>query len=265
MEYTFLQKITKKESFTFKYSICTLVTRLEEYQEMAASFLTAGFNTDQCEFLYVDNSSANYADAYTGINMFLSHAKGQYIILCHQDILMNKDNMEDLDQLLTELQQKDENWAICGNAGAAGPNHVIYHISYPNDIFKHKGEFPTKVSALDENFLVVKKSAMLAQSNNLSGFHLYATDLCLNAEMRGFSAYAIAFNLTHKSYGNADFTFHESRKRLIKKYDHFFRSRWIQTNSTVFYLSGSWFGKLFGNPLSLFIVRMRNGIRKKRK
>lgn len=265
MEYEFLKKITGPGEYPFKYSICTFTTRIEEYKEMVASFIHAGFNTEECEFLYIDNTNHNNIDAYLGIRFFLRTAKGKHIIICHQDILLNKDKIEDLDQRLAELQELDSNWAICGNAGAVGPNHVVYHISYPNDVFKNKGQFPVKVSALDENFLVVKNSAGLMTSANLSGFHLYATDLCLNAETRGYTSYAIAFNLTHKSYGNADSSFQQSRKELIKRYDHSFRSRWVQTNSTVFYLSGSILGKLMGNPISLFVVRMLNGIKKRRK
>jgi len=263
MEYEFLKKIEAAESPAFSYSVCTLVTRTEEYQEMASSFINAGFNQQDCEFLYIDNSVQNHADAYTGINWFLERAKGEYIIICHQDILIDKDTRADLENKLAELQQLDPQWAICGNAGAAGPNHIVYHISYPDSVFKNKGKFPLKVSALDENFLVIKRTAMLATSNDLSGFHLYAADLCLNADIRGFSSWVIAFNLTHKSYGNADHSFQQSRRQLIQKYNHVFRNRWIQTPSAVFLLSGSKLRWLYANPLALFTVRMFNGIKKR--
>jgi hypothetical protein len=264
LEYDFLKKIDAAESPAFSYSICTLTTRIEEYHQMVHSFIKAGFNTSDCEFLYIDNSAHNRADGYSGTNWFLTHAKGEYIIICHQDILIDKDTRRDLERKLQELQQLDNNWAICGNAGAAGPNHIVYHISYPDQVFKSKGRFPLKVSALDENFLVIRKSAALATSNDLSGFHLYAADLCLNAEMRGFSAYAISFNLTHKSYGNADQSFQQSRRQLVKKYNRFFRNRWIQTPSAVFLLSGSKWRWLYANPVALFRVRMFNGIKKRR-
>ena len=263
MEYDFLQKIEAAESPVFSYSVCTLTTRIEEYREMVDSFIRAGFGREDCEFLYIDNSAQNHSDAYTGINRFLARAKGEYIIVCHQDILIDKDTRNDLENKLSELQQLDQRWAICGNAGAAGPNHIVYHISYPDNVFKDKGKFPLKVTALDENFLVIKKSAMLATSADLSGFHLYATDLCLHAEIRGFSSWVIAFNLTHKSYGNADHTFEQSRRQLIKKYNHAFRNRWIQTPSAVFLLSGAKLRWFYANPLALFAVRMWNGIKKR--
>lgn len=254
--------ITTK-NYEFEFSICTLVTQKTEYIEMLNSFNEAGFSSDTCEFLYIDNATENKYDAYQGLNLFLKQAKGKYIIICHQDILINKDNKQELQKLIAELDCIDKKWAVIGNAGAAGPNHVVYHITHPNDEFVSKGNFPVKVSALDENFLLIKGDAVLSFSANLSGFHLYGTDLCLNAELNGYTSYAIKFNLTHKSKGTISSDFFKVRKALIKKYNHFFRSRWIQTNCTVFYLSGSLFGRLCGNPIALFFVRIKNSLYKK--
>src|SRR5580704_15999128 len=71
-----------------RYSICTLVTNHAEYAGMMESFIKAGFDPAFCEFLYLDNSTENRFDAFRGYNHFLQHAKGDYIILCHQDILL---------------------------------------------------------------------------------------------------------------------------------------------------------------------------------
>jgi hypothetical protein len=128
-----------------------------------------------------------------------------------------------------------------------------------------KGNLPLKVTALDENFLLIKNEAYLKVSNDIQGFHLYATDLVLQAELSGYSSFVIPFNLTHKSRGNRYASFYSIRKTLIQKYNHYFRPRWIQTNSTVFYLSGSLLRLLSGNAVFLFFVRMVNGIKKRAK
>jgi hypothetical protein len=256
-------KALKETKDAYDFSICTLVTRKDEYHEMIESFQNSGFGTDLCEYIYADNTKTNTFDAYKAINLFLRQAKGKYIIICHQDVLINKDNINDLRARLAELDTKDPNWGICSNAGAAGPNNVVYHISYPDSGFMSKGKFPLKVAAVDENFILVKNNALLKVSNDLKGFHLYGTDLCLQAQLNGYSAYAVTFNLTHKSRGNIDENFYQIRKDLVNKYDSFFKGRWIQTNISTFYLSGSSFKFLWANPLALFIVRMFNGIKKK--
>lgn len=260
---TELSRAIKPTDYPFEFSICSLVTRKEEYQEMLASFLAHGFTEDCCEFLHADNSKECTFDAYTGINHFLKEAKGKYVIICHQDILLHNDTIQGLRTKLSELDALDKNWGLCGNAGAAAPNHVVYHISYPDSGLKSKGKFPLKVAALDENFLIVKNEACLKVSNDLSGFHLYGADLCLQAELNGFNAYVIAFDVIHKSKGNRNEDFYTIRKALIKKYNHFFRSRWIQTNTTIFHLSGTFLGRLAGNPLSLFFAKMYYGLKKK--
>jgi len=44
------------ENYAFEFSICTLVTRKQEYNEMLQSFLAKGFSEDKCEFIYADNT-----------------------------------------------------------------------------------------------------------------------------------------------------------------------------------------------------------------
>lgn len=253
----------KKRIFDFEFSICTIVTRKDEYAEMLQSFLIKGFEKSFCEYLFIDNSEKNVFNGYEGVNLFLRQARGKYIIICHQDILIQQDDITKLRQCLKELDNCNQSWALCGNAGAAGPNHIVYNITYPGNEFNSKGKFPLKVSSLDENFVLVKNSACLKVSDNLTGFHLYATDLCLQAELNGYSAYVINFNLLHKSKGNRNADFYITRTKLIKKYNYFFRGRWVQTNSTVFYISGSFFRKLYGNFITRFFIKMANGIKKR--
>ena len=51
---------------------------------MIESFERAGFCEPDCEFLYLDNTQHNEFDSYSGNNLFLNIARGQFIILCHQ-------------------------------------------------------------------------------------------------------------------------------------------------------------------------------------
>ena len=98
---------------------------------------------------------------------------------------------------------------------------------------------PSQVKSLDENFLLIKKSANIALSGDLSGFHLYGTDVCLIAECLGYTAYAIEFNLMHLSEGKLDPSFDSLSEQLQRKYASFFRDRYIKTTITRFYLSSN--------------------------
>jgi hypothetical protein len=246
-----------------RYSICTLVSRPAEYKEMVESFIQAGFKTDFCEYLYIDNSKKNTYEAFAGLNKFLQEARGKYIILCHQDILLLYDNLEILERRIKEIDQMDSHWGIIANAGAVNIKDIVYKITEPGGMLYTSGTLPAKVKSVDENFILIKRSANLSFSANLKGFHLYGTDLCLIAETIGYSAYVVEFNLLHKSKGNVDQHFRKIESDLKKKYLSAFRGRYIQTTCTKFYISGSAFGAWFFN--SRFMMFLSRKYYKKKK
>lgn len=224
-------------SYTYVYSICTLVTDFEEYGRMLDSFVNAGFTNNDCEYRYIDNTRGNNLDAYKGLNVFLQNADAEYIILCHQDILLKFDNREVLEKRIAELNALDKNWAVLGNAGTNNP-YLLSMVITHSDLVTHKvGVLPSKVNSLDENFILVRKSANIALSGDLSGFHLYGTDICLVASCLGYNAYAVEFSLLHLSMGTMDTSFYASLNGLQKKYSFFFRSRYIKTTVARFFLS----------------------------
>ncbi|MGF7041644.1 hypothetical protein [Mucilaginibacter lappiensis] len=236
--------------YKYRYSVCTLVTRRQEYQEMLDSFLNAGFTTDICEYLVVDNSEFNLMDAYQGINSFLQAASGEYIIICHQDILLiNKDSKQLLDQQIAEITSLDPTWGVLGNAGGADRlyKRMAIKVAYPDGFIDIQGTVPQKVGSLDENFMLVKNSANLALSGDIGGYHLYGLDLCTVARLLGYSAYVIDFLLLHKSTGNADNSYYDILNRVKAKYTRFMKGRYVNTTIARFYLSGSAFWNMMFN------------------
>src|SRR5208337_3642549 len=201
-----------------KYLICTLVTDWNHYQQMLDSFMEAGFTCDIAEYLYMDNRGTNTIDAYSGINKFLSIAKGWYVILCHQDILLEYDRIEQLEKCISQLNDLDPNWALLGNAGGIHLGKVATRITDPHGANTRVGDLPAKVQSLDENFILIRKDANLGTSKDLHGFHLYGLDLCLLAMFRGYSAYVVDFHLRHLSPGKFDADFFVCKNRIIAKY-----------------------------------------------
>ena len=253
-------EIDKYNSYKYTFSICTLVTRKNEYQEMLETFSAKGFTNENSEFIYIDNSETNKADGYSGLNQFLAQSKGKYTIICHQDIRLEFDDIVKLKQCLKEMDELDPNWAILGNAGATcdfATKHI--RITDPTGSDKRTSEFPSKVESLDENFLVIKNGLNIGVSRDLSGFHFYGTDLCLQADMRGYSAYVVDFHLHHLSEGNRDITFDSCKQNLINKYEYALRPRFVQTSCVYLYITGSSFFKvLFNNKLIFRFKRLKD-------
>jgi len=54
-----------------------------------------------------------------------------------------------------------------------------------------------RVASLDENFMVVRRSANLSVSQDLKGFHFYGTDLCVSPISWATPATFVDFHLWH--------------------------------------------------------------------
>ena len=200
-----------------KYSIGTLVNDFHMYSVMKESFYNSGFTENHCEFLFINNSQENTHDAYRGLNIIISNSQGKYILLCHQDVL-TIDTKLILDERLSELDKIDGNWAIAGNAGFNDKMERFIRISDPHMNNAKQGDLPAKVLCLDENFLVIRKDALIGFSRDLHGFHFYGTDIVLQAKIRGFNSYVIDFHLHHLSGGKIDKKYWESAIEFEKKY-----------------------------------------------
>jgi len=205
---------------------------------MKASMENKGFFDDLCEYLVVDNSRGQTSDAYVGLNGILNSARGQYVILCHQDILLVDDDIHSLDAKLAALTEMDPNWAVAGNAGGISPGELAIRITDKTGEDQRQGEpFPRRVMSLDENFLVVRRSSRVGFSRDLTGFHMYGTDICLVADVLGFSSYVIDFHLKHLGKGETGPSFKQSVDAFRSKWTNAFSDRNIQTTCVQVHLT----------------------------
>jgi hypothetical protein len=238
-----------------KYSVCSLVSNLEEYLEMVNSYQQAGFTDALCEFLYVDNTRGNKYDAYAGLNKLMARAGGQYLILSHQDVLIRFDTEADLSRRIADMDLLDPQWGVLANAGFADLKRQFKRISHLHETL-NAGPFPHPVQSVDENFILLKKSAGLLFSPDLSGFHLYGTDICLAAAQKGYSCYVIDFHLLHKSTGNMNESFFKAREAFIQKHGASLSPRYIRTPCTIMFLSGSpLLNAVMNRPLMISIAK----------
>lgn len=222
----------KGDHSALQFSICTIITDDDQYQQMRNSFEKNGF-TDNCEYVIVDNRQQNNKDAYQAINWFMQTAKGEYILVVHQDIIC-QDKKNELLNILAQLENKDPRWAVCGNAGCFGYKQCYFHLINAGKK-KLSKDLPRQVNSLDENFLLIKSSRKPAVSTLLSGFHLYGTDLCLNALQEGHTAYVIPFLVEHLSLGNLS-DLEKYISPFIEVHSRSETGQFIQTTCTKFYL-----------------------------
>jgi hypothetical protein len=229
-----------------RITIGTLMTSPEQHRQMMASFEERGFGTGDCEFLVIDNSAGQTCDAYRGLNALLNAARGDIVVLCHQDVRLLGDGRAELVSRLAELERRAPDWAVAGNAGGLGPGRLALRISDPHGRDRCVGDLPARAQALDENLLIIRRSARLGFSRDLSGFHMYGADICLVADMLGWSAWVIDFHLEHLSGGRKDASFQSSEQAFRAKWSRAVRPRLLQTTCTLVSIAGDPVLQLFG-------------------
>lgn len=239
-----------------RFTIATLVNSRPHYEEMLASFDEAGFDRASCEYLFVDNTGAGQTCAYRGLDHMLGEARGEHVILCHQDVRLVHDGRQELEFRLAALEALDPAWAIAGNAGGIAPGRLAIRITDPHGADRRVGTLPARVMSLDENFMVVKRSARLSFSRDLTGFHFYGADLCLMADVKGLSSYVIDFHLEHMSAGVKGTTFDAMERAFCEKWGRAFRPRFLQTTCSLVSLTGDSVSRLIGRIAAPQLARI---------
>jgi hypothetical protein len=84
----------------------------------------------------------------------------------------------------------------------------------------------------------MRRARPVLGSQDLSGFHFYGPDLCLQAELLGGSAYAIDFHLRHHGKGARGPDFRAARRAFIRKYQAWFPGRTLHCTTGTVLLGG---------------------------
>lgn len=234
--------ITEDEPEGPTFSVCALVRSPEKYALLLASFDRLGFSPATTEHLAADNRDGNRFDGYSWQRALLAQARGRFVIFCHDDIELIEHGHDDLVAALDDLTARDPAWRLAGVAGGRyrpDKHHRRFlrmRISDPYGKDRQLGVVPGRVETLDECFILMRRARPVITSYDLSGFHFYGPDLCLQAELLGGSAYAIDFHLRHYGGGKKDEDFTDCRDRFIAKYGRIFPGRWLHCTTGVVHL-----------------------------
>lgn len=219
-------------AFSKTFSVCTILHRQENYDRLLRSFARLGFSAQNTEFLAFDNRDENRFDGFRFVRQGVSEAQGQYVVFCHDDIELVDLGFDDLKIRLEDLEKIDPVWSIAGVAGGQyRPQEAIlanlaYHVSDRHGSDRQSQDvFPRRAETLDECFFVMPAIRAAVPSLDLAGFHFFATDLCLQAEILGGRAYVISFLLHHHGRGSRGLAYRQQRRRFSSKYRRYFPGR----------------------------------------
>lgn len=240
------------------FHVVTLTNDPAQYAAMRQSFEAAGFTEERARYTIYDNSFENRHDPYAILHGLADDGPEPYVIFCHQDIRLDLGHgYEQLSAQASLLDARYPRWAAAGNAGFNHGDRMYAHLNEPAGAFR-EANLPLKTRSLDENFLLLRRRGKTPFSSpGLRGFHLYGTDVCLNAIARGGSAHIIDFLLTHLSSGNPNTpSFRAAVTQLVAHWNRYFLVAFVKTPCTEFSLTCNRFIRylLYKRPVRWIVI-----------
>lgn len=150
----------------------------------------------------VQCGAVSAAQAY---NRGIAATKAGIMIFAHQDMFLPGGWLPKLQRTIESLEQTDPHWGVLGMFGVTSTGQGEGYV-YSTGLRRLLGtDFAgaRPVETLDEIVLVFRRDAGLAFDQQMSGFHLYGADICLQARNRGLTNYAFSALGIHNTNGIA--------------------------------------------------------------
>jgi SAM-dependent methyltransferase len=161
---------------------------------LASPCLQAGHH----EMLLVQDATS----AADGLNAIIGQAQHELIVLAHQDVYLPIWWIARLWQQYEQARHATgDRVGVMGVYGVRGTPHGIERSGRVADrdfLLNEPAPLPSRVSSLDELVLVIPRDTTLRFDPTL-GFHLYGTDICLEAEKAGLQGIVIDAPCHHNS------------------------------------------------------------------
>jgi glycosyltransferase involved in cell wall biosynthesis len=144
-----------------------------------------------------------YTSAAAAYNNAIDKARSDLLVFVHQDVYLPQGWLASLWRSLDLLSNVDPSWGVAGvygvNESCDGGTGFLYcaETGRIGKFFKGVRE----VKSLDEVLLIMRKSSNLRFDEQLPGFHMYGTDICLQARRRGMKSYVIPAFCIHNTGG----------------------------------------------------------------
>lgn len=136
-------------------------------------------------------------------NQELRRCTGDVVVFAHQDVFLPTGWVDSLASSIETLARQDARWGVAGSFGITAGGQGLGNV-YSAGLRRFVGEFserPVRACSLDEVLIVLNRAAELRFDEDLPGFHLYGTDICLEADKRGLKSYVVPCFALHNSRG----------------------------------------------------------------
>jgi hypothetical protein len=144
-----------------------------------------------------------YRSASAAYNAALAQCSGDVVVFVHQDVYLPAGWFDRLQAYIDQLARSAPAWGVLGLCGVDLTGEIRGHV-YSTGLRSVVGAplpAPVPVNTLDEMVLVIRRQSGLMFDGRLPGFHLYGTDICLEARKRHMPCFAVSSFCIHNSNG----------------------------------------------------------------
>jgi hypothetical protein len=150
--------------------------------------------------IVIKRDAFNIGKAY---NAGLAECTAEIVVFAHQDVYLPAGWTNNLYLAIKRLTLENPNWGVVGTFGMTAFGNGAGYV-YSTGLRGFVGQSfinPIQVRTLDEMLLILRRSAGLSFDEELPGFHLYGTDICLEAENHGLKNFVVPCFTLHNSRG----------------------------------------------------------------
>lgn len=137
-------------------------------------------------------------------NAGLRRVSGDNVAFIHQDVYLPTGWLDQLSAAIKHVEAHDESWGVIGVWGIRGDRQFAGRVWCTGGKCEHVGlvDGVHAVDSMDEIVIVLNNRHGLKFDEKLPGYHLYATDIVLEARRRGLGAYTVTAPVVHNSRCN---------------------------------------------------------------
>jgi hypothetical protein len=220
-----------------RFDVYTFVNDEAQYDAFLASARAAGFAGERARTIRLDDREEP-RDPYALIRVLSADDAPRYPIVVHQDVRFDQGaGADELERVIAQLDEDDPAWVVAGNAGTTPGFRRVRRVFDPHG-GPTQDDLPRPVVSLDENFLLFNHRCRPAVSPGLTGFHLYGTDVVLDALFRGGGAYVVDFPVTHLSAGTLDDSYRAARGAFVAAWRRRIRAAVLRTPNELIVVAG---------------------------
>lgn len=188
------------------------------------------------------------AAAAAAYHDLISQMTADIIVFVHQDVYFPDGWFSRLQAACLRLGAIDPDWAVAGVVGIASDGTFVGNLwdSGLGSVCGGPFDQPRQAASLDEVVLIVRRASGVSFDPSLPSFHLYGTDIVLEAQKSGLKSYVIDMPIIHNSKPNTrlDGSYVAAYRFMVRKW------RTLLPWPTVIV-------PLTRNPLRLFFRRAR--------